>query len=291
MGVDTAWDRIEVWLKAHAREVRKSLRPPAKPPAVQKVEAAIGLRLPPDFAASVGLHDGQNDEAESGLFPHTDDVFGPEPAWRLLPLAEIGDTWGQLKGLHDSGEFAGQATVPAPGVRADWWCPGWVPFADNGGGDHLCLDTTPGEGGRIGQVLVFRHDSRSRPLLACSFEELLTRLADGLESERYVFDAAEGLVEASGETLEDSTTEKPITDRFFHRVILLPTDRPTTDQIHLVRELTHNKQANLLEIRKLLIAGGFVDFGYLMGTGLAQIVARLDQAGIPHRLEAMPDSY
>lgn len=291
MGVDFAWDRIEIWLKANARTLWKSLRSAAKPSAVQKAESTLGVRLPPDFAASVRRHNGQSVEAEGGLFPHRDKQFGLEPAWRLLPLSEIINVWEQLKALLDAGEYARETFDSAPGVQPVWWCPGWVPVADNGGGDHLCLDTTPSEGGRVGQVVVFQHDSRTRPLLANSFEELLTRLADGMESGKYAFNEAEGLVEAMSESSEETIEEKPITDRFFHRVILLPTERPTTEQIHLVRELSSNKQANLLEIRKLLITGGKVDFGYLIGTGLAQIVARLDQVGIPHRLEATPDPY
>jgi cell wall assembly regulator SMI1 len=290
VSVDTAWDRIEAWLKAHARDVRKSLRPPAKPPAVHKVEATIGVRLPPDFVASVGRHNGQSDEAESGLFPHTDDVFGPEPAWRLLPLSEIAAVWGQLKGLYDAGEYAGQATDPSPGVRADRWCPGWVPVADNGGGDHLCLDTTPGEGGRVGQIVVFRHDSPSRPLLAGSFEELLTRLADGVESGRYIFEADEGLVEATDGASGVHGSEQPITDRFLHQVILLPVERPTADQLRVVQEFSQRQYANLLEVRRMMIAGGFSAFGELIGNGLARVVASLEQAGIPHRVEALPRS-
>lgn len=196
MSIDVAWERIEAWLKAHAQDVFQSLKPPARLPSVKKLETDLGVTLPSDFAASVARHNGQSDDAESGLFPHSDDVLGPEPAWRLLSLKEIKSFWGMMKELAEAGDFVGQTTDPGPGVRSDWWCSGWVPFADNGGGDAICLDMTPATGGRTGQVILFLHAGPDRPVLAGSFEELLTRLADGLESGRYVCDPDEGLIEA-----------------------------------------------------------------------------------------------
>jgi cell wall assembly regulator SMI1 len=182
--------------------VRKSLRPPAKPEAIGKLQAALGVTVPSDFVASVARHNGQSEEAESGLFPHSD-VLGPEPAWRLLSLAEIQSAWVLMKGLIESGEFAGRPSTPPAGVCSDWWHPGWVPVAQNGGGDLVCLDTAPAEGGHAGQVLLFSHDDAVRPILAPSFDVWLTRLAEGMESGRYVYDPVEGLIEPSGEGDED----------------------------------------------------------------------------------------
>lgn len=291
MGVDAAWAQIESWLKTHAPLVRKSFRPPAKLGAVRQLESSLGVTLPADFISSLAFHNGQGEGAESGLFPHTDDNLGLEPAWRLMSLTEITAAWTQLKVLLDGGEFAGQVSEPAPGVRTDWWCPGWVPIADNGGGDHLCLDTTPGEGGRVGQVVVFRHDARSRPLLAGSFEELLTRVAEGVVSGRYVFDPVEGLVEATGGGSGAQCSEQPSTDRLLRQVILLPVERPTPDQLRVVQELSLRRHANLLEVRQVLIAGGFREFGMLIDPGLARLVARLEQAGVPFQVETLPETY
>lgn len=202
MDIDAAWDRVEAWLKARAPDMRESLNPPAESEAVAELQAALGLTLPADFVASVGRHNGQSEEAESGLFPHSD-VLGPEPAWRLMSLAEVESFWKQMQELVVGGEFADLSSDPAPGVRSDWWCPGWVPFADNGGGDAVCLDTAPAEGGRAGQVILFSHDAAARPVLAESFAPWLTRLADGLESGRYVYDPDEGLIEPDADEDDD----------------------------------------------------------------------------------------
>jgi cell wall assembly regulator SMI1 len=113
----------------------------------------------------------------------------------LLSIAEIKSFWKQIKELVDGGEFDDQRSAPASGVRSDWWCPGWVPVADNGGGDAVCLDMAPDDGGAVGRVILFSHDAAERPILAPSFEAWLIQLADNMESGRYVYDPDEGLIE------------------------------------------------------------------------------------------------
>jgi cell wall assembly regulator SMI1 len=196
MGVGDSWDRIEAWLVAHAPAIRKSLRPGAKQAAVEKLEAALGATLPADFAGSARRHDGQPEDAEVGLFPVSDEGLGPLPSFRLLPLADARREWVMMKGLLDGGDFAGRQSEPARGVRADWWNVGWVPIADNGGGDYVCLDLAPGKGGTAGQVIVFFHDMPERQRLAKSFAAWMEQLARGLASGRYVLDEDEGIVES-----------------------------------------------------------------------------------------------
>jgi len=63
-----------------------------------------------------------------------------------------------------------------------WWRQSWVPFLDNGGGDHLCLDLKAEDGGTPGQVLAFYHDYASRPIQFDSFAAWLTGLVESMES-------------------------------------------------------------------------------------------------------------
>ena len=76
MTVSESWSSIEAWLKTHASFIRKSLRQAAKDTVIAKVQAELDITLPTDFAESVRIHDGQKEDAEHGLFPVTDDVFG-----------------------------------------------------------------------------------------------------------------------------------------------------------------------------------------------------------------------
>jgi cell wall assembly regulator SMI1 len=195
MAVRESWARIEAWLGQNAPALRKSLRPPAREGAREKLQAKLGMTLPADFAESIQVHDGQKADADGGLFPLADDVLGDMPSFRLLTLAEIGREWAMMKGLHDLGEFDGRKARPGRGVGGGWWNPGWVPIADNGGGDYFCLDLAPGKGGAVGQVIVFFHDMDDRPRMARSYAAWLEKLAKGFAAGKYVLDEDEGIVE------------------------------------------------------------------------------------------------
>lgn len=45
--------------------------------------------------------------------------------------------------------------VPVQGLVGS---PGWIAFGDNGGGDRLAVDLTPGPRGRIGQIIMLNHE-------------------------------------------------------------------------------------------------------------------------------------
>ncbi|MFD6325505.1 SMI1/KNR4 family protein [Streptomyces sp. NPDC058442] len=49
-------------------------------------------------------------------------------------------------------------TAPDAAVQGLVGSPGWIVFGDNGGGDRLALDLTPGPGGHVGQVIVIDHE-------------------------------------------------------------------------------------------------------------------------------------
>jgi cell wall assembly regulator SMI1/ankyrin repeat protein len=176
--VGTVWKRLEAALKAAAPEVKKSLNRPATQAQIEKLEARLGVKFPDEVRASYLRHDGQRD-GQDGLLPEGFAELDEE--FRLLPLAEILSEWEPWKELLDIGEFAGNTATPDDGVRADWWNPCWVPIASNGGGDSLCIDLAPDEGGTLGQVMLMSHEGGGRPRLARSFGHLLADLADHYE--------------------------------------------------------------------------------------------------------------
>jgi hypothetical protein len=47
-----------------------------------------------------------------------------------------------------------------------------LPIASDGGGDSICVDLSPDEGGTVGQIILMCHDDGKRPRLALSFAEL-----------------------------------------------------------------------------------------------------------------------
>lgn len=69
------------------------------------------------------------------------------------------------------------------GIRAAWWSRSWVLIMENGGGDYLCVDLDPAQGGNQGQIITYYHDEMFRspvaPGLDAMLEDLAARLASG----------------------------------------------------------------------------------------------------------------
>ncbi|MEU9107820.1 SMI1/KNR4 family protein [Streptomyces xanthophaeus] len=62
---------------------------------------------------------------------------------------------------HPRWEFAATQTVltrPGAAVQGLAGSPGWIVFGDNGGGDRLAVDLTPGPCGHLGQVILIDHE-------------------------------------------------------------------------------------------------------------------------------------
>jgi len=66
------------------------------------------------------------------------------------------------------------ATPPDAAVQGLVGSPGWIAFGDNGGGDRLAVDLTPGPRGHTGQVIMLSHEENTgAELLADSVTDLV----------------------------------------------------------------------------------------------------------------------
>jgi cell wall assembly regulator SMI1 len=140
------------------------LNPPATDAEISTLEQQLGVTLPTDYVQVLKQHNGQQGLAD-GLFD------GQE----FLSAQNVFAQWQVWKGLHDAGEFKALHSSPAAGVRDDWWNPRWIPFTHDGGGNHLCLDLDPAEGGTAGQAITVWHDSGERALAGSSFGDWFNR--------------------------------------------------------------------------------------------------------------------
>jgi cell wall assembly regulator SMI1 len=179
------WDRIHIWLAAHAPEVLESLRPGATEKAIRAAEEAMGVTLPDDVRACYRIHDGQqpvlvNVAYWPGLVSVPGFLYG-DP-W--MSLEDMVGTWDTLSSLL--GEFAGISSSPRGPIRSDWWHPKWLPVTEyGGGGDYHCLDLAPKSRGKVGQVIYWLHDDAARGVVAKSFTEWLGAFARDLERGQY----------------------------------------------------------------------------------------------------------
>jgi cell wall assembly regulator SMI1 len=187
--VGEAWDRIEAWLKANASGW-KPLRKPATEAQVAWLEKAIDHQVPADLRQSLLRHNG----SEEGLFP-----FGPDPldCYGLYSATDIAGAWEMQAELLDDGDFDPNKRKAQAGIRAQHWNTGWLPIADNGAGDHFCVDLAPAKGGKVGQVIHVGHEGPKRTRLGTSVADWLGRFAADLEAGAYRYEEDEnGLVHA-----------------------------------------------------------------------------------------------
>lgn len=76
-----------------------------------------------------------------------------------------------------------------PRVKRVFLDRGWVGFAWDICGNAICLDFVPRPSGRIGQVILFDHESGMRQWLAPSFRAWMEMIVGDLETGRLVWNA------------------------------------------------------------------------------------------------------
>ncbi|MEU7855866.1 SMI1/KNR4 family protein [Nonomuraea sp. NPDC049141] len=78
---------------------------------------------------------------------------------------------------------------PAKGyVRCVWWHRGWIRFAEDSGGNLLCIDLAPAHHGSRGQVIQWETHGGPYGPQAWSFEDHLRKHHDTLISVQHTYD-------------------------------------------------------------------------------------------------------
>lgn len=180
-GVVKAWRTIEAVLSENAHSVYRALRKPATDTTVARLEKLIPAKLPRDFLTSLKIHDGLNNSylGQVRLFDY----------YALLPVAAITAEYKSMCQLQAECTFGGNQCGTDRGIRNDaHWRPGWVPVLD-ADGNKLVLDLDPAPGGIVGQIFAWSNTGSTKNcLLAPSYTEWLTGLAETLEKRRFRLD-------------------------------------------------------------------------------------------------------
>jgi cell wall assembly regulator SMI1 len=185
--VKAAWKRLKKWSVSKLPETDESDSPPASAKELQDFETAIGADLPKDVRDSYRVYNGQC--AGLGI------VYGLE----VVSLRESLSHWktwvkGYEKCLKDNTASSLDedcSSFPDGFVRPVYFDPGWVPLTYDSGGNHIGVDLNPGPKGTRGQVIVFGRDDEFHTVLALSWGQFLTDLADELESGNYQLDVTD----------------------------------------------------------------------------------------------------
>ncbi|MDY8025145.1 SMI1/KNR4 family protein [Paenibacillus polymyxa] len=149
---ESLWQRIiEKGISKEADfEKKLNLQVGARDEDFQILESTLGIKLPEEMKNFYRVHNGQDWKVGVSSFVRN---------LTLSPIAQIIDNWKFIQEEFDPDDLELDADNE---ISPCLWNPKWVPIAENGSGDYLCLDTDPSEGGVVGQVLYFWHDWGNR---------------------------------------------------------------------------------------------------------------------------------
>ncbi|GAA3499149.1 SMI1/KNR4 family protein [Streptomyces prasinosporus] len=125
---------------------------------IAAAEARLGLALPDELKALYRVVRGRGEDWERD--PRAGDAVYDAVGCELFPLdgLYVADTTSRPAPWRFA---ACEAVVTPPGaaVQGLVGSPGWIVFGDNGGGDRVAVDLTPGPAGHAGQIVLISHES------------------------------------------------------------------------------------------------------------------------------------
>ncbi|WP_136604857.1 SMI1/KNR4 family protein [Paenibacillus dokdonensis] len=159
------WQQIFEKGTSHTADFKDALNllPGAEDEEIASLEVKLGLTLPEEMKSFYKVHNGQNWSAGSHSFVRN---------LTLTPIAAVMDNWAFLQEEFDPDDM--EKDIES-GIKPMLWNAKWIPIAENGAGDYLCLDTDPTEEGNYGQVLYFWHDWGNRSVEARNLFDFIER--------------------------------------------------------------------------------------------------------------------
>lgn len=177
--MQAVWKRIGRWFKknapAYSRDLSKAKG--ASRSAIEELEQTLDVNLPSDFRAYLAMYGG------SGRVSFYE--------YEGLPVEQIVRRWAGLESLRKKGTFKKSAprelSKDADEIQWTWWDAGWIPFAEDGGGNLYCVDLCPGARGRCGQVIQWEMHAGPFGPIAPSFEGFLDGYMAQMEAGELVY--------------------------------------------------------------------------------------------------------
>jgi cell wall assembly regulator SMI1 len=161
-GMKELLGRLERWLARHRPQFLQGLLPGASAADLDRLQADLGMALPPDLRTLLAWHNGQSDESPARF----------EEDWILMGSRQIAEAKRELDA--DATETGWQAA--------------WIPFLDDDAGDYLGLDTRrPGAA-----VREFWQDRTEHLEIAPSLPVWLESVVSAMERGEYEEDPERG---------------------------------------------------------------------------------------------------
>ncbi|KAI0693278.1 hypothetical protein BC835DRAFT_1276215 [Cytidiella melzeri] len=155
----TTWNRLRSWLSKEYAELGDTLNYGILPQDLAQVEMAFGFALPQAVRDSFLCADGQEPESSAGCSEGL--FFG----LTLLQLEDVLEEWRFWREVDDDPHTGANPrlrdrmeSIPPGWIRKEYSSRGWIPLIADKGGNYLGVDLSPGDGGAVGQVIVFGRD-------------------------------------------------------------------------------------------------------------------------------------
>ncbi|SJM58890.1 SMI1/KNR4 family protein [Gulosibacter sp. 10] len=183
MEIARAWDVIDRVLHDRVPAVARTLRGPASEAGIDRLAEAVGRELPEEFAASLRIHDGQdNPTSLLDLFDH-----------QTLMSAEamIEHSAMRVDALGDDLEDVADWMEPEK-VRPIMNCRGWLQFTQ-AEASGFALDLEPLPAGDYGQVIHLPVDGLTPAPEYASYAAWLSDLAERFEAGAFRVEDGDGI--------------------------------------------------------------------------------------------------
>ncbi|KAH8106776.1 hypothetical protein BXZ70DRAFT_915070 [Cristinia sonorae] len=153
------WNRLRAWLAKEYPELGDTLNFGILPQDLAQIEMAFGFSLPAPIRESYLCVDGQEPESSAGCSEGL--FFG----LTLLPLENVLEEWTFWREVDEDPNTGANErlrqlmqSIPPNWVKREYSTRGWIPLVADKAGNYLGIDMNPGEGGAVGQVIVFGRD-------------------------------------------------------------------------------------------------------------------------------------
>lgn len=164
--LEHTWNRFRTWLSNEYPELGDTLNYGILPQDLVNLEMQFGFSLPQAVRESYLAVNGQEAESSAGC---SEGLFY---GLTLLPLEEVLDEWRFWREVDDDPNTGAHAklrevmkSVPEGWVRKEYSQRGWIPLITDKAGNYVGVDINPGEGGFVGQVIVFGRDFDTKVVL------------------------------------------------------------------------------------------------------------------------------
>ncbi|RDB36803.1 MAG: hypothetical protein DCC88_03255 [Spirobacillus cienkowskii] len=151
---------------------------------LKKFELEIGRRLPQDFRRFYLLHDSHDNKNRKKYAEYIGIIY----CWQLLALKDSISAWEDWacfeKDWDDNCQFS--KCMAGKKIKEKYVNRGWIPFAEDCGGNYLGIDLDPDINGTYGQVINFGRNEDNKYVLADSFLGFLKWYVLQLQNKNFI---------------------------------------------------------------------------------------------------------